>query len=194
MAQPIQTPGVGAALQRLFRLQGRVRPSLEEFVIPTVQVADLSQGSVPPVRRHAVSFFNQPGVAGQSATWRLEVPPSVLARIDRIYVTPAAAGPMFANFGSTIAVPAGNAANEFSDARVRANGELPAGLVTFGTQVAILAGTWRVDVAANEVTEIRPRAWLIGGLFDAFDFLEMQFFQANTAVTVAMEWEEYQIF
>lgn len=42
MSQPVQTPTIGSRLQRLLSLQGRVRPYLEESIIPTISVGDLA--------------------------------------------------------------------------------------------------------------------------------------------------------
>lgn len=42
MAQQIQSPTIGSRLQRLLGLQGRVRPYLEESIIPTINVGDVA--------------------------------------------------------------------------------------------------------------------------------------------------------
>ena len=41
MSLPIQTPVVGQLLQRAFGIKGRVRPALDEIIVPVVNVADL---------------------------------------------------------------------------------------------------------------------------------------------------------
>lgn len=51
MSKQIQTPEVGSALQSLFKLVGRVRPQLEEYVMPVVLVGDVGAASPPAVRR-----------------------------------------------------------------------------------------------------------------------------------------------
>lgn len=54
MSKPIQTPRPGQALQAEFDTQGRIRPALDEHVIPTAVVADVSE-YFGPRQQHAAS-------------------------------------------------------------------------------------------------------------------------------------------
>lgn len=198
MAQPIQTPQVGSALQELFRLQGRVRPALEEFIIPTVQVGDLTFGSAPAKRRHVTTFFNVPAVVGERPVWRWEIPGGIIGALTSFWVEPPAATPGSVSvfFGSSIAAPATQAVASYSDGRILRAGELPAGVVSFGTQVGALAArTWekRAQPTPDSRTWETP-GWILGtGVPGQFGFIEFACNLLNASVNVCMEWDEFQL-
>lgn len=197
MAQYIQQPLVGSALQRLFRLQGRVRPALEEFIIPVVKVGDVSQESAPGITRHAFARFSQAAVVGQRAVWRIETPPGTLLQITRMYVRPGAAASVFGYFGSSIAAPGSTAIKTYTDGRILKQGQRPAGVLTYGTQVGNL-GTIQYGQVANPIPDemdIHPTGWIIGSNSTTdYGFAEFNLGVDNTLCDVLMEWDEYPVF
>jgi len=203
MAQPIQDPTVGSALQRLFNLQGRVRPALEEFIIPTVQVAALEGHAPPPVTGLASCTAYVAATAGEYATLRFEVPGGILAELLEINVTAAADGSLsLANRGNaaTVAGLAGTATKGYLDGRLLPGSTFqgnPAGVLTYGTQAALIIGTPWIVRLQNGVprTFALPRGLVLGtGVSGAYGFLELQFNVANAALTrCSLIWREYAI-
>lgn len=201
MGLPINDPSVGAALQELFGLQGRVRPVLEESIIPTVQVADLSEGSRPARIRHASAHFDVGANAVEHFVARLEAPPSVLMELTSFRLAPLSAGEVQVFFGSSIPVPSTFASKAYTDQRVRdtksGGTQSPGGLLTIGTQVASLGTVqWGIFLNAdNLLYEYSPKGWFVGSLAPAgFGFIEFSFGSNNVRVRGSMEWTEYQIF
>jgi len=88
MAWPIQTPTLGSRLQALFRLQGRVRPRLDETIIPVVLTGDVQFPTDPEYQRLASAY----GVGTQQSSFlsyrELRNPPlsGVLAVVDSITI------------------------------------------------------------------------------------------------------------
>lgn len=201
MAQPIQDPTVGVTLQKLFSLQGRVRPALEEFIIPTVVVADLSPAAAPPIRRRAGAFNAHAAVVGEFFTLRFEMPATTFAVVRRIMVSAAVGGDLLFNFpgnAATLAALASTAGKSFIDGRLLpgapSGAQLPAGVVTSGTQAAALTPTpFAWPRATGEVSNIEPTGWVVGGFPSLTGFLEMQLDVANTGVAWSLEWDEYQL-
>ena len=201
MGLRIQRPQIGAALQRLFRLTGRVGVELEPFIIGTVQVADLGLGAEPPVRRSAVARFTQAAVVGEIAVWRMEVPGSVIAVVTRFQLRQeASVSACHIHFGSTIsaAVFATAARKSFTDGRLLQGGQTPALVLAHGTQAAGLSPIdWSVAVnlVPDNTWQTPSGLWVIGsGAPGQFGFIE---FQAggvtNQEVRFVVEWDEYQI-
>lgn len=196
MAIPVQNPNVGDALRQAFDLKGSVRPFLEEFIVPTVQVGDLARGAPPAFVRHAVARFSQGAVVGQRAVWRFEMPGGMIAVLRRFWFRPVGAnGTVVTFFGSSIAPPAGTATKVFTDGRLA--GQEPAGVLTFGTQVGNLATNQFVINAVQDpdAFDFRPPGgWVVGsGQAGQFGFLEQNFSVDNTGIDVVLEWDEYQI-
>lgn len=202
MAQPIQDPTVGVVLQGLFKLQGRVRPALEEFIIPTVQVADISQGARPATRRRAVAGIAQAAVAGQVFQARFEIPGGMIAVIRRINLS-STTGAMNIRFNfpgnaASIAALAGVSAKAFTDGRLLpgapSGAQQPAGVLTFGTNAAALATTQAVfRLFATQELVIYPD-WVVGtGHPQLVGFLEFESNTANAQVAGSVEWDEYPI-
>ncbi len=196
MGFKIQRPDIWSGLQRLFRFTGRGALEFEPFIISTVQVADLSLGSQPPVRRSAAARMDQAAVALESAVVRFEMPGSGLMHIRSLTVNAVAAGgPVLAFFGSSIAVPANTADKSFTDGRLLQAGELAGGVMTFGTQVAAL-GTihWSRSLNADTPVVFHPNNWIVGsGLPGQFGFLELQLLGPNVRFQCSAEWDEYSI-
>jgi len=197
MAQPIQTPLVGSALQRLFGLQGRVRPSLEEFIVPTVQVANLDDGSPPNVSRTASSFGSQAAVAGEFGTFRLEVPPGTIAEVLAVYLpVPSATFNLRIATTDAPAALANTGSKRFWDGRLNFENQLPAGVLTFGTQVAALTtviGLIPVTTVENTIWT-PPRGLIVGsGKQGQFGFFMIQNATANQALIATIVWREYAL-
>jgi hypothetical protein len=193
MAKDIGDPTVGAALQALFRLQGRVKIGMEEFVIPTVQVADLSVSAAPALAAGAAAQLSVVGVAAQRTTWRFEIPGSMFAQVLAFNIF-MLAGTRF-NVAFTAAGPghAGIAGKALTDGRLTQRGLEPAGVMTGGaTAAAPIGAQWRTELAANEERRFEPKHWIVGsGLEAQFGFIEFQAGTANIGGTLSIEWAEY---
>ena len=201
MAEPIQNPLVGQVLQSAFGLQGRVRPSLETFVIPTVSLGDLSLGMTPDVARSASAFIDIAAVVGEQATLRFESIGGVICAIRQIHLF----GDddftfIWAHRGNAAAIAALGTTEDkgFCDGRLLAGApsgaQAPSGVLTDGTQVAALAnptGSIRVLATAGLVG-FRPNNWFVGtGRPGLVGFLEMQCNTANSRIRGSIEWDEY---
>ena len=182
MSQPIQNPVVGSLLQKAFNLQGRVRPTLEEFVVPVVSLGDLSTGAEPPVVRRASCGIIQAAVVGQSFTARFEVPGGVLAVIRslRLYCdgTARRLRVFHAGNAASIAAPATGADHGYCDGRLLAGSgitQTPAGQCFFGTQAASLVTVnAQYPVSVDGLVYDDP-GWVVGtGAGGVFGFLELQ--------------------
>jgi hypothetical protein len=192
MPLPIQNPRISQQVHEAYNVVGRYRAQIDEVVVPVALVDDLTHGAGSfPVVRRAAGRFGQAAVVGEFCTFRFETPPGILGVIRRIVIRPGAAGALNILFGSTIPAPAGTADKAFIDGRVRNRGETPAGVLSFGTQVAALANTHYIINAAvtNAPFEVE---WPIGQV-GAFDFCEFQWGAANQTVTAGLSWDEYLI-
>lgn len=205
MAQPIQDPTVGTALQQLFGLQGRVRPALEEFIIPTVKVADLSLKTADPVIRHASCRTSVAAVAAERPVFRFESIGGTICVIRRIFLfsATAAGNPSFAFHGNaaTLGALATTATKSFTDGRLLpgapSGAQKPSGVLTIGTQPGSLGTVhWEGRMDASLGLEITPtRGWVVGtGRPGLVGFLEGQVAVNNIALAVSMEWDEYYLF
>lgn len=202
MAKDIGNPIVGTLIQQAFDLQGRIQMVVEESIVPTVSLGDLSLGSPPPNLRHATASWDESGVAGERFVARIEVPGNIIAVITRINFIPRGSTiEMVADFGSSFPIPTSGAASKrFTDERVRAPGgspaQQPAGVVTTGTQVAALAVQPFRMRAIDAVDNIfDPKGWILGtGRPGQFGFIEFAAGTANVRIEGTIEWDEYQIF
>ena len=203
MAIPIQDGGlIASRLQSLLRLQGTVRPTLEEFILPTIQVADLSDGAIPSVRRHCSAQFTQAAVVAERCIFRLEVPPNILAHITGFSCRPiAAATSLNMTTSSSLAAAdlTGIALSGFIEGRLtNANPpQQPASVLTFGTRVGALAAVvwFKVVNPVPDRSDFEPIGWIVGsGQPAQFGFLEFAVNALNDQMVVNMEWDEYQVF
>lgn len=202
MAIPIQTPSVGTALQAAFGLQGRVRPYLEESIIPVVTLGDLGQGSAPYIRRHAAASWQQAAVAAEYPSIRIEAIPGTIAVITNVRAFAGAAGNFrfgFPGNAASLAAQANTAAKGFTDGRILtgapSGAQAPASVMTFGTAAALVAPYQSLmRVQANVPQAIEPVGWVIGtGSNGLYGFLEIQFDQANNVCHGTVEWDEYSL-
>jgi len=208
MTLEVQTNRPSAALTDAFDLKGRVRVELEEFIVPTVLIADVSQSSPPAVQRTATSYFSQPAVGGQRACFQMIVPGGTLARIRRISFfadsSLAAADAWFLLFSAESAAlgkPANQATMSFTDGRLQQTGVTPSSQVWFGTKVSTLTADWAlpmfyVDNALGSASaEYVPSAgWIVGsGKPGVSSYLEGAFDAVNEPQACVIEWEEFQV-
>jgi len=194
----IQRPGVGTLLTDFFRLTGRVSPKLEEFVVPTVSVGDLSKGSPPPVCRSVSGRFSIGITAGERAVWAFTMAPGTIGRITSLSMLNVdVAGNFTVHFGSALAVFPTTAitASLFTDGRLSAGDEEPAGKLFTDTQVgALTAFEWQRNVGIGEVVDYRPPNWLVGtGVPNVTGTLEFLCTGVANGVVFTMEWDEFQI-
>lgn len=203
MAEPIQNPRVAQALQSAFNIVGRLRPQLEEFVVPTVLLGDLGQNQPPYVSRHAV--FNVSAAAGgvgNRFTARFEVPAGALARVDRIHlqssVNPNNLRVHFPGNAATIAAQATVSPKRYADGRLlpgSATPSAPASVFTHGAPAAALGtvdAAYRLPTENGGMIDLRPNGWFVGtGVQGLVGFMELQLSVANTAVVGAIEVTEF---
>jgi len=208
MTLEIQNPRAGAALTDAFDLKGRVRPELEEFIVPTVTVADVSQSSPPGIQRTATAYFSQAAVGGQRACFQMIVPGGTLARIRRVSFfsadslsQPDAWFLLFSAETAALGKPAVQATSSFTDGRLQQTGVVPSAQVWFGTKVSTLSADWALPLFYQDQTtgassnSYEPTAgWVVGsGVAGVASYLEGAFDEVNEAQTAVLEWEEFQV-
>jgi hypothetical protein len=188
MPLPIQNPDVATQVHTQFNTVGRFRAQIDEVVVPVFVVGE---ATIPPEARTAVSSFNQAGVAAQRSTARLELPTGVIGRVTQIFTQDVSAVRILSVFfGSSIVAPANTAPKAYTDGRRRARGEAPAGVLTFGTQVAALAVIHaRLTVPQNPGV-LMDVDWVFGRT-NAFDFIEFQTPTVNEPLAMSITWTEF---
>lgn len=194
MAKRIQNPVVGQALQRAFGLQGRVDPSLDEIIVPVVNLGDIGQNSPPDISGVAIARADQGGVAGEVYRARFEVPGNVLAVIQRIYVRTTTLQTFRVNFVSPGAARAFTASKAYTDGRLLDAGLSPAGVLTFGTDPAPLPTYQWSFAAPTDGVIVAPPGLVVGsGREGQFGFLEFSGTGVNTPVFLSLQWREYRV-
>ena len=208
MTLEIQNPRAGQALTDAFDLKGRVRPELEEYVVPVCNVADLTAGAPPAVQRTATAYFSQAAVGGQRACFQMIVPGGTLARIRRVsfFSADSLAQPdawflLFSAQSAALGKPASQANTSFTDGRLQQTGVVPSAQVWFGTKVSTLTADWALPLFYQDQTtgassnSYEPTAgWVVGsGVAGVSSYLEGAFDEVNEAQTVVIEWEEFQV-
>jgi len=199
---PIQDGGlIATRLQRLLRTQGRLAPELEEFVLPVIQVANLSEGGAPPVSRSAVMNTTLGAVAGEFGQMRLSAPPGILAVVKKFKFKPNSVLDVLVFFGTSLAVA--NLPNahipSFTDGRLRDSLDTdPSAQILSGNQAAGFVTTnWRYTAqdTPNDDWVYPSTPWVVGtGTQGTTGHLEFQLGTANVAAGVVIEWEEYPLF
>lgn len=204
MPLKVQTPLVGQALQRLFSIQGRVVPVLEESIVPMVLVGDVSQGGTPDVQRAAVASGVAAAVAAEFSSANLQVPPGVIAKILAITCWPAAETNLLVSFANQAIALAAQPQTRFTDNRL-AGGvtvlQTPASVMNVGTsgaQTFPVHATYRAHTTSLGV-RIEPAHWFVGGLSvvgtaGQAGQLELQMELANTTAIFCIEWAEFPAF
>lgn len=199
MSQPIQRPDVSQRLQELFRLVGRVRPSLEEYVIPTVQVADLGVAAAPPVRRVVQIGGLRAAVAGEHGIVRIGNPAGSnnIIQLKWWDTKPAAASTMYMAFvEGTLASSAAIATLQYTDRRADdlypdVTADMVSGTVTPANLVAIAAGSFANFNQSNQgYTNEYPAENVV---LAPGDFVIWANATANTSYNYNMVWEEFSL-
>lgn len=200
MSQVIQTPKVGELLTDAFGLKGRVRPSLEEYIVPTISLGDLSLSIAPGPVRHAAALINQAAVAAQRWVARFEAPPGVLCVIRQIAIRSSGGlTQLSAQYVGNVPTitPGTTCAKSFTDGRLLVGSgttQTPSGILLSGTQVAALAApVFQVSVPAEGLIYLPPGGWVVGGGAGASGYLEMQMPVVNITAFGGIEWDEYQV-
>lgn len=200
MPLPLQGADVTRLLVERYGIRARPTFQLGDEVLPVSIVGDDAPAVEPPRIRSATAFFNQAAVAGEFGTCRIETPPSVLCVIRKIYWFINSATPSVRAFwGSSLTTPANTADKSFRDGRLLARGQLPAGVLTFGTDANALATVhWQVALPATAaepyVTTFDP-GLVVGTALPTpdFGFVEFQSTQANAVFRATVEWDEYEL-
>lgn len=195
MAKDVGQPGIGSALTRLLSLRGRVSPKLEEFIVPTVQVADIQQSAEPAERLGAWAQRGEAAVAGEVFHARFEAPPNVVCHIQSIMIEPDGVDTeVLMAFGNTLGDPGNTATEDYTDGRLPAP-RVPAAVLRTGTVAAGLAvPTYRYPVIADQFNELRPEDLIVAGSQSQSQFFELSVTTANILVRMAMRWREYHLF
>lgn len=203
MGLKIQRPDIAVAIQKLLRLTGSIDLEVEEFILQTIQVGDLSHGQLPPVSLHASADFVIGAVVAEHAIWRMEIPGSAIARVTRIIVRPGTDTTLRVHFGSTLAAAAFPTAvtnKGFTDGRVLfgvgdGNVPLPAVSINTGTQVASMPREYSQFFGnLQDQLILEPHGWIVGtGDPNQFGFIEFQVTNLNEQMIITMEWDEWRI-
>ena len=206
MPLEIQNPRAGQALTDAFDLRGRVRPELEEYIVPVVSIGDLSAGSPPAVQRTATAYFSQDAVSGQRCCVQFIVPGGTLAVIKRVsfYGVVTATDAWFILFSAASAAlgkPASEANSSFTDGRLQQTGVIPSCQLWFGTKVSTLNADWALPLFMTDQTYGSAQAvyeptggWVVGsGAPGVSSYLEGAFDGTNMAQACVLEWEEFLV-
>lgn len=208
MTWEIQNPRAGQTLTQAFDLKGRVRPELEEFIVPVVQVGALDMGSPPAIQRTCTYYAAHAAVSGRRFVFQLFVPPGTICVIKRIMVygivsAPRALLARFSGKTSSISTPLSTAGSCFTDGRLAQTGAEPSSKLFYGDRVSNIADSdWALPLYLNMVTwdsgarEFSPNwGWIVGsGNTEDSGYLEGTFDDTDTAITMTLETEEFQSF
>jgi hypothetical protein len=202
MAQDIGVPGLGAALQELLRLQGRVRPQFDEIIVPTITVADLSHCAMPVVCRSVVTRMDCLKVAGRYPIVRLDAQAGIVCHIKQIWILAEADDTKWGLVFEGMGVTAGSSTvvSKFADGRLRGptipGPPTPGVHASAGTSVSVVpTPTWERTAMTGPGIEYAPERWVIGGGQagqNIINSITMTGFTANQNATVVMEWDEFQ--
>lgn len=197
MAADIQNPEISRILSECLGLQGRVSPGLEEFVVPTFQVADARLSSYICKSRSATAQLYQAAVVGQRPTAVLTAPPGVVAMITHIWAFSAVDAPLNMTFSQNNAALGSVATKSYTDQRLITAGETPGCQLTYGTQVAAITPVqWQhrmqEQVAGQGATlNHDPVNWVVGGDTNQSRSISFQAGTTNQSFLLTVEWVEY---
>lgn len=198
MAKTIQNPDVAQQLQKLFGLVGRVRPALDDVVVPVVQVGDLSAGGNPPFVRRAAASHGIAAVPAEYPSWKFEIPAGIGALITKVYAEGPGTAPreLWVNFNDADpgVIYANTATSQFADQRVGSS--TPAGRLHYDTQAPGWA-TYRFKIPGNGVTTpiiVTNPGWVVAGIDNAPGYLNFQGETVNeTWPNFSLEWVEFNL-
>ena len=198
MPIPIQDSQATAALRRAFKFVGRIAPRLDETISPVAVVTDTSRELPPGVVPVAVSFAFSAAVAAERASFRFEVPPTVLAVVTKIGLATGTAGQIFrVAWGSQLAGPFNLSPSTWADGRLRGSNvfpppRAPGARLAQDTQVGAITEAFNMSAdSGNGVLRMHDVYWPVGGLAGAFDFLEFQQNAVNDTARISLQWLEF---
>lgn len=198
MTVKIQSPDVARRVAEFFGIRGKYVPSVEEFIIPTLQVGDLSVAGAPPISRHASVAFDVAAHATQKFTLRLFAQ-GVLCVITDIRLIPVSGGGAHIRAAFSTGAAPTPLAPGFTDHRITAGvlhpAQVPGALVGASTAASnITPIVWRsilTDVVDNHY---QPRGWVIGtDKQGGSGSLMLQTGSNNVRIHGSLEWDEYQL-
>jgi len=189
----LQSPDPARKLARQYGIRGLFSPELVPSLQPVVVLDDISGNQLTdsPVRIGSATGF-EAAVVGERATFRLEAPTGVIARVSQVWTNGGAAINMNVFFGSSITAPSTTSANAYTDGRLRLAGENPQVQLSHDTQVAALAAIHTIIPVTTTISSdaIYNVNWVFGNT-TSFDFIEIVAATVNTAVNMAFAWEEF---
>lgn len=198
MSIRIQGPDVARRVAEFFGVRGKYRPEVEEFIVPTVQVGDLSVPGLPPVSRHASCRINVAPTAGEYSMFGLAALPGLICVITDIDVFSSVANSVVADFRDERAMTPLTAF--FTDNRLtlgqRFPAQVPAAVIGANTEVMILAQqAWGATLPASIPRHFSPKGWVIGsGLAGGTGHLHLSLTTVNVGLFGSVEWDEYEVF
>lgn len=199
MAIPIQSPTVGQLLQNLFGLQGRVRPALEEFIVPVVNVADVAKSAGVSIRRSVVGRFTIAAVVGELPQIQMAVPAGIIARVTKLYLWSDTVMQVRIHHGNGLAAaPPTAMSTRYTDWRLLSpTFQNPAVIPTVGTAAAGLAVYEEVYrlFTVNRPIELEwdQLGGVVVGGTSTTGYFEVAAVTANSSLNGTLMWEEYQL-
>lgn len=168
MTMQIQFPFPTEALQEQFKLQGQVRPEMEENIIPVTIVADQSHAAFPISLIHCSATCDRTTAAGQNFFATLAcTDPNTIAVIRRVIFDSSAADFLDVSFGDLALGGTATVSRLVTDQRVRRKlRSLPAYTLTHnsvaGGPVTGMNRHWRSGAPGGHL-DFEPKGWVIQG-------------------------------
>lgn len=185
MPKPIQTPDVSTQLQRLFGLKGRVRPALDEIIIPVVNVASLELRAAPSPQKDFAVNATIAAVVGEYGSVLFSVPAGTAAFIYAVRF----GSDVDVQFNSTaLGAPAFTSRNTYAT-DLRPGQDTSQATVEDGTSALNLTANARLKATNYEV--LTP-PWVIGQELAATNII-FQDTAANDAMQYSIYWREYAL-
>lgn len=192
MPKQVQNPNVSRQLVEQFGVVGRMRPSLDEIIVPVVTVADLGRGAPPPTSRQATAFAAAGTLAGEYATFQLSVPAGIGARIDRLIYWPTTAGLLRVRFDAdgTLA-PWSNSSNGFwTDGRVES--DRAAGVLSYDSTAGFAQQRF-VAPAPTTGLFLEDVGWVIAGVNGSEGVVQFMNETIDETARLSVSWTEFTL-
>lgn len=202
MPKQINTPIPGELLRREFGLVGRIRPALDEVIVPVVNIADLATAGGLPLERTCVARFTQSAVVGERFVAQLVVRPNTLIRLRTLSAWSDTNNTnLKLHHGNKLpATPGTQAEVRYTDGRLLIPTFLnPAVFPTFDTATAANAlvadyEEWYRLATANQMYQVDLSHIVVGSDDSTSNgFLEFEANQDNTGFSMSLTWTEYQL-
>ncbi|MEN8184448.1 MAG: hypothetical protein ABFS46_18135 [Myxococcota bacterium] len=127
MTKEIQNPRVSSALQEEYNTVGRIRPVLDEVVVPVVLVGNVEEKRAAVVRRGSFALDATPVGPGGLIRFTLQCPRSVLIRITDIFAcSEGAIDQLHARWDAAVGLGGALVPPVYMDGRLRETGQNPA--------------------------------------------------------------------